>query len=286
MKILFLHGWQSVPGGVKPTYLKDHGHEVLNPKLPDDDFAQAVRIAQTEFDTHRPQIVVGSSRGGAVAMNIDSGEAKIVLLCPAWKKYGTVKTVKPGTVILHSQADDVVPFADSEELARTSGAMLIEVGSDHRLADPESLETMLEACVVDDENEATDEDETDILEQDWTGLCYTAALRWITAAEEQDWVVVHGTVLSEKVGKRIGHAWCERGDWVVDLAMPVDARIIEKERYYRAVKPEVSKVYSSEDALILSIKTGHQGPWDESEQLKEQARWLSTSLSPPASGTP
>jgi len=37
VKILFLHGWQSVPGGVKPTYLKkDHGHEVINPKLPDE----------------------------------------------------------------------------------------------------------------------------------------------------------------------------------------------------------------------------------------------------------
>ena len=24
MKILFLHGWHSVPGGVKPKYLKDH----------------------------------------------------------------------------------------------------------------------------------------------------------------------------------------------------------------------------------------------------------------------
>ena len=73
MKILFLHGWQSTPGGVKPTYLKDHGHEVLNPALPDDDFDAAVRIAQAEFDRHQPDVVVGSSRGGAVAMNIDSG---------------------------------------------------------------------------------------------------------------------------------------------------------------------------------------------------------------------
>ena len=146
MTILFLHGWQSVPGGVKPTCLKDHGQEVINPALPDDDMEQAVRIAQAEFDKHRPQVVVGSSRGGAVAMNINSGAANLVLLCPAWKKFGTVRTVKPGTVILHSRADNVVPFADSEELAKNSGAVLIEVGTDHRLADPEPLEAMLREC--------------------------------------------------------------------------------------------------------------------------------------------
>ena len=147
MKILFLHGWQSVPGGVKPTFLVGHGHEVFNPKLADEDFAGAVRIAQAEFDKHQLQVVVGSSRGGAVAMNMDSGGAKLVLLCPAWKRHGTARTVKPGTVILHSRADEVVPFGDSEELVKNSGAVLIEVGNDHRLADPEPLRKMLEACV-------------------------------------------------------------------------------------------------------------------------------------------
>ena len=111
--ILFLHGWNSVPGGVKPTYLAQHGHEVINPKLPDEDFAEAVRIAQAEFDRHQPAVVVGSSRGGAVAMNIEVGDARLVLLCPAWKKWGAATTVKPGTVILHSRDDDVVPFASS-----------------------------------------------------------------------------------------------------------------------------------------------------------------------------
>ena len=149
MKILFLHGWQSVPGGVKPTYLKDHGHEVINPALPDEDFNEAVGIAQAEFDKHQPDVVVGSSRGGAVAMNIKSGSAKLVLLCPAWKKYGTARTVALGTVILHSRADDVVPFADSEELVKKSGLLesaLIEVGTDHRLANPEPLGRMLWEC--------------------------------------------------------------------------------------------------------------------------------------------
>ena len=146
MLILFLHGWHSVPGGVKPTFLKDHGHEVLNPALDDDDFAQAVKSAQADFDKHQPQVVVGSSRGGAVAMNINSGSARLVLLCPAWKNWGTARSVRPDTVILHSRADDVIPFVHSVELASNSGARLVEVGTDHRLAEPEPLEAMLKAC--------------------------------------------------------------------------------------------------------------------------------------------
>jgi alpha/beta hydrolase family protein len=149
MKILFLHGWQSVPGGIKPTFLSENGHTVFNPKLPDEDFQSAVQIAQTEFDRQRPEVVVGSSRGGAVAMNLTVGDVRLVLLCPAWKKFGQVQTVKSGTVVLHSRLDDIVPFTDSEELIQNShlpGQALIEVGSDHRLADPESLQAMLRAC--------------------------------------------------------------------------------------------------------------------------------------------
>ena len=54
--------------------------------------------------------------------------------------------MNPGTVILLSRADDVIPFADSDGLARSSGTTLIEVGTDHRLADSVPLATMLRAC--------------------------------------------------------------------------------------------------------------------------------------------
>jgi hypothetical protein len=47
MTTLFLHGWTSVPGGVKPTYLATHGHTVINPKLPDEGFAEAVSIDES-----------------------------------------------------------------------------------------------------------------------------------------------------------------------------------------------------------------------------------------------
>ena len=149
MTILFLHGWTSIVGGRKPTFLKEAGHTVLNPALPDDDFEEAVRIAQAEFDQYQPDVVVGSSRGGAVAMNIESGDKPLVLLCPSWKKWGNATTVKPNTVILHSRTDDVVPFEYSVELIKNSSlpeSALIEAGTDHRLADPEPLEMMLRAC--------------------------------------------------------------------------------------------------------------------------------------------
>ena len=146
MKLLFLHGWHSVPGGVKPSYLQAHGYDVINPKLNDDDFYQALRAAQDAFDAHKPRVVVGCSRGGAIAMNMETCDAKLVLLCPAWSKWGVTKSVRAGTIILHSRGDKKIPYNDSVELARESSATLIEVGADHRLADSQSLSVMLWAC--------------------------------------------------------------------------------------------------------------------------------------------
>lgn len=154
MRILYLHGWRSVVGGMKPTYLSERGHEVIQPALPDDDFTAALAIAQQAFNRHRPEVIVGSSRGGAVALSVNAGTTRLVLLCPAWKKWSPGRTARPGTIILHSPADDVIPFADSEELLQRSGLpgnRLWIVGSDHRLADTASLATLLRAVEKDTE---------------------------------------------------------------------------------------------------------------------------------------
>ena len=45
----------------------------------------------------------------------------MLLLCPAWRKWGTATTIKPNSNILHSRADDAIPFTDSEELLANSG---------------------------------------------------------------------------------------------------------------------------------------------------------------------
>lgn len=147
--ILFLHGWGSTPGGKKPTHLASLGFKVLNPELCPDDFDKALGAAQAGYDEGRPDLVVGSSRGGAVALNIKSGDTPLLLICPAWKKWGQVRKAKANSLILHSPGDEVIPFAESQELHKLSGlpkSSLIEVGNDHRLADAQALNEIAKAC--------------------------------------------------------------------------------------------------------------------------------------------
>ena len=101
MKVLFLHGLESKPGGSKAKALKEAGFEVLNPALPREPFDMAVKIAQDVINYERPSVVVGSSRGGAVAMAINLMGAQRVLIAPAWRKYGVSKNLDPA-FILHS----------------------------------------------------------------------------------------------------------------------------------------------------------------------------------------
>jgi alpha-beta hydrolase superfamily lysophospholipase len=146
MRILYLHGLYSMPGGVKPAFLASRGYEILNPGMPDDDFTASVRIAQEAFDQGRPDVVVGSSRGGAVAMKINSGGVPLVLIAPAWRRWGTAGTVKPGTVVLHSEGDEVVPIDDSRALvaaSRLQADALVVAGIDHNMVDEEAFRALI-----------------------------------------------------------------------------------------------------------------------------------------------
>jgi len=62
-----------------------------------------------------------------------------ILFLHGWR---SVRNLKSNALILHSRADDVIPFQDSEELLVNSGLpseSLIEVGHDHR---PNGLEPL------------------------------------------------------------------------------------------------------------------------------------------------
>lgn len=143
-KVLFLHGLESRPGGYKAKKLEEAGHEVINPALIRESFSESVKIAQEAFDAHKPDVIVGSSFGGAVAMSLSAYGAKKVLIAPAWKRFDRqLDAVGKETIVLHSEYDSIVPFKDSTELAEKTGATLVSVGTTHRMRGKEAIEALL-----------------------------------------------------------------------------------------------------------------------------------------------
>jgi pimeloyl-ACP methyl ester carboxylesterase len=146
--VLFLHGREGSPNGTKATTLKAAGLDVVAPALPDDDFAASVPIAQAAFHAHRPAVVVGSSRGGAVALSLAPHDAAVVLVCPAWRKFAPGTKATARTRILHSAQDELIPLAESHELAAVSGLSpdaVTVVGTAHRMSDDGALKALVEA---------------------------------------------------------------------------------------------------------------------------------------------
>ena len=154
LKVLFLHGLESKPGGTKATFLKKEGYDVLNPALPRNDFEISVKVAQDAIDTENPDLVVGSSRGGAVAMSVSTRGAPLILIAPAWQRYMSVRQLcefkvrldSQKTIILHSDNDDVVLPEDSNQLESMYGIKKISVGENHRMSDDEALEALLDSA--------------------------------------------------------------------------------------------------------------------------------------------
>jgi hypothetical protein len=147
-KVLFLHGLESRPGGQKPRYLKQKGYRVFNPALPKSSFEESIRIAQGVVDEECPDVIVGSSRGGAIAMCINPRGAKLVLIAAAWKRFGGSiheGKVQSDCVIIHSDWDKIVDIEDSIALANQTGGPLLTVGKCHRMNDSDALEGMLDA---------------------------------------------------------------------------------------------------------------------------------------------
>ena len=149
MNILFLHGLESKPGGSKVKFLKSLGHEVVNPWLPANNFKESLSIAQSAFDNNEIDVVVGSSRGGALAMAMNSGDAKTILIAPAWSKReflrvpdDVVYSISKDTIILHSALDDIVLINDSERLLSKYGCRLYVCGESHRMSDDNALQVL------------------------------------------------------------------------------------------------------------------------------------------------
>jgi hypothetical protein len=113
-------------------------------------FEACVELQRAALSREQPDIVVGSSWGGAVAvelMRIGAWSGPSVLLAPAVHrvcvktKHGDGDSIarelrgrSAKTIVFHDPADDTVPYADSEALAREGQLELRSVDAGgHRL---------------------------------------------------------------------------------------------------------------------------------------------------------
>jgi hypothetical protein len=154
-RILYLHGLESSPNAGKATRLREEGHEVVGPQLDHaSDLTASIATAQAALDAALQagsvHVIVASSRGGAVATAINPRGVPLLLLCPAWKRFGLDARLSGTVRILHAAADDLVPLADSVELLARSGLppeALTVVGKEHRLHDEAATKAMLAAVL-------------------------------------------------------------------------------------------------------------------------------------------
>ena len=142
MKIVYLHGRMSSPNSYKSQVLEDAGHEVFAPALRSTDWEQSVNAANNMIADVEPDLVIGSSRGGAVAMATNT-MVPMILICPAWSKYCPWGAARGSTVIIHAKSDRIVTMSDSELLSKVFGCELIEVGEDHLMNDDKAIDALL-----------------------------------------------------------------------------------------------------------------------------------------------
>ncbi len=156
--MLFLHGLESGPSGRKAQWLAEH-HGAVTPDLQTTALVEALTaggvqspadfeaaaapclaIAREALHDEKPQILVGSSFGGALAVALMREGLwrgpTLLLACASRRLLGDVK-IPAGlrVVLVHGRNDDVVPLSDARWLAETAGpgTLLWEVADDHRL---------------------------------------------------------------------------------------------------------------------------------------------------------
>ncbi len=139
-RVLFIHGLESSPQGDKARYLAAR-FDALTPAMDTGDFpACLAQQAEAVRDFH-PDVVVGSSFGGALAVLLLEGgvwRGPTLLLAQAIFRVRDEAALPDGAPVLlvHGTRDDVVPIEGSRRLARTGTPGLVrlrEVDDGHRL---------------------------------------------------------------------------------------------------------------------------------------------------------
>ena len=140
-RVQFVHGLESSPQGTKARLFAEH-FTARTPAMDTRDFEACVALQSDAAVEFRPDILVGSSFGGAVAVAmLQRGlwRDATLLLAQASRQQGLPERLPAGVRvwIVHGVRDELVDVDGSRRLAKSGDprlVRLIEVDDDHRLS--------------------------------------------------------------------------------------------------------------------------------------------------------
>lgn len=92
------------------------------------------------------------------------------------------------------------------------------------------------------------------------GDCYRkSAQLLLELSEDENIRLVHGSAWSEKLQRRINHAWVEVNETVLDAE---SGNVLSAERFYEIGEIAIHAVYTKMKAAVMLLKTRHFGPWE------------------------
>lgn len=141
LRVQFIHGLESSPQGTKARLFATH-FEAVTPEMDTRDFEGCVAVQSATLARFRPDVLVGSSFGGAVAVALLQRRlwmGPTLLLAQAALHYDLKCELPDGVPVwlVHGRQDDIVDVEDSRRLAAAghpSFVRLLEVDDDHPLS--------------------------------------------------------------------------------------------------------------------------------------------------------
>jgi hypothetical protein len=140
LRVLFAHGLESSPQGSKARLFAEH-FTALTPSMNTRDIESCIAVHTQAIRDFRPDVVVGSSFGGAVVVALlmrGAWRGPTLLLAQAAYHYDRNARLPDGVpvTLVHALEDDVVAIDESRRLASTGKPAcveLIERNDDHAL---------------------------------------------------------------------------------------------------------------------------------------------------------
>jgi predicted esterase len=155
LRVQFIHGLEGSPKGAKAQLLSRH-FETLTPAMDTSDFEACVSVQADALAAFRPDVLVGSSFGAAVAVELlqrGLWRGATLLLAQAALRRGARAELPAGVPVwlVHGLRDELIDIEDSRRLAATGSpewVVLHEVDDDHPLHQTVRSERLVELVRV------------------------------------------------------------------------------------------------------------------------------------------